>query len=154
MRPTANYMRIKLTGKLAPCEVCAQAKIRQRNVPKKKMKKLPTRPGYRVFIDVCSFKQVSRGGNRHWLIVVDEFSDCTHSFFLNRKSDQIKMMLMWIRGLSKNIRLRSRGSGLTTVVRTEAYKKNVTRLIWELSLSSQHQEHLSRIQWQKEEYQR
>ena len=29
LRPTANYMRLKLTGKLAPCEVCAQAKIRQ-----------------------------------------------------------------------------------------------------------------------------
>ena len=101
MRPTANYMRLKLTGKLAPCEVCAQAKIRQKNVPKKKMKKLPTRPGYRVFIDICSFKQVSRGGNRQWLIEVDEVSDCTHSFILNKKSDQIKMMLMWIRGLSK-----------------------------------------------------
>ena len=85
LRPTANYMRLKFTGKLAPCEICAQAKIRQRNIPKKKMKKLPTRPGYRVFIDICSFKQVIRGGNRHWLIVVDEFSDCTHSFFLNKK---------------------------------------------------------------------
>ena len=41
LRPTANYMRIKLTGKLAPCEVCAQAKIRQENIPKKKMKKIP-----------------------------------------------------------------------------------------------------------------
>ena len=92
--PTANYMKIKLTGKLAPCEVCAQAKIRQTNVSKKKMKKLPTRPGYRVFMDICSFKQVSRGGNRHWLIVMDEFSDCTHSFFLNRKSDQIKIIPM------------------------------------------------------------
>ena len=28
LRPTASYMKIKLTGKLAPCEVCAQAKIR------------------------------------------------------------------------------------------------------------------------------
>ena len=81
LRPTANYMRLKLTGKLVPCEDCAQAKIRQRNVPKRKMKKLPTRPGYRVFMDICSSKQDSRGGNRHWLIVVDEFSDCTHSFF-------------------------------------------------------------------------
>ena len=61
LRPTANYMRIKLTGKLAPREVCAQAKIRQTNISKKKMKKLPTRPGYRVFMDICSFKQVSRG---------------------------------------------------------------------------------------------
>ena len=85
LRPTASYMRTKLTGKLAPCEDCAQAKIRQVNIPKKKMKKLPTRPGYRVFIDICSFKQVSRGGNRHWLIVVDEFSDCCHNFFLEQK---------------------------------------------------------------------
>ena len=105
LRPTANYMRLKLTGKLAPCEVCAQAKIRQRNVPKKKMMKLPTRPEYRVFMDTCSFKQVSRGGNRHWLIVVDEFSDCTHSSFLNKKSDQIKMIPKWIRGLSKKYQI-------------------------------------------------
>ena len=80
LKPAANYMKLKLIGRLPPCEVCAKAKIRQRNIPKKKMKKLPTRPGYRVFIDICSFKQVSRGGNRHWLIVVDEFSDYTHSF--------------------------------------------------------------------------
>ena len=154
LRPTAKYMRIKLTGKLAPCEVCAEAKIRQTNISKKKMKNLPTRPGYRVFMDICCFEQVSRGENRHWLIVVDEFSDCTHSFFLNRKSNQIKTIPVWKRGLSKNIKLRSRGSGLTTVVKTKAYKENVTKKIWESFLSSQHQEHLSRIQWQKEEYQR
>ena len=85
LRPTSNYMKIRLTGKLATCEVCAQAKITQANIPKKKMKKLPTKPGYRVFIDICSFEQVSRGGNRHWLIAVDEFSDCSHSFFLEQR---------------------------------------------------------------------
>ena len=36
LRPTAKYMKIELTGKLAPCEICAQAKIRQVNIPKKK----------------------------------------------------------------------------------------------------------------------
>ena len=36
LRPTAKYMKIELTGKLAPCEICAQAKISQANVPKKK----------------------------------------------------------------------------------------------------------------------
>ena len=92
-------MRIKLTGNLAPCEVCDQAKIRQTIIPKKKMRKLPTRPGYRVFMDICSFKQVSRGGNRHWLIVVDEFSEWTHSGFLNSKKNQIKLIAMWKRGL-------------------------------------------------------
>ena len=116
LKPTANYMKLRLIGRLPPCEVCAQAKIRQRNIPKKKMKKLRTRPGYRVFMDICSFKQVSRGGNRHWLIVVDEFSDCTCSFILKRKCDQTQIMLIWIRSLSmkhkieiKRIRLDNSG---------------------------------------------
>ena len=37
------------------------------------------------------------GGKRHWLIVVDEFSDCSHSFFLKRKSEQIDMIPIWIK---------------------------------------------------------
>ena len=139
LKPKANYMKLKLIGRLPPCEVCAKAKIRQRNIPKKKIKKLPTRPGYRVFMDICSFKQVSRGGSRHWLIVVDEFSDCTHSFFLKRKSDQIQIMLIWIRCLSNKYNIAIKGSDLTTVVRTETYKKNVTKLTWELLLSLEHQ---------------
>ena len=93
LRPTAKYMKIELPGKLASCEICAQVKIRFFEYIKKR-KILPTRPGYRVFIDICFFKQVSRGGNRHWLIAVDEFSDCIHSFFLSRKSDQIKLIPM------------------------------------------------------------
>ena len=130
LRPTANYVRIKLTGKLAPCEVCAQAKITQANIPKNKMKKLPTRPEYRVFIDICSFKQVSRDGNRHWLIVVDEFSDSTHSFFLRRKTDQIKLMPMWIKGLSKKYgieikRIRLDNSGENKSLQKECNKGNL-----------------------------
>ena len=123
-------MRIKLTGKLAPCEVCAQAKIRQANKRKKKMKILPTRPGYMVVIDICSFKQVSRGGNRHWLIVVDEFSDCSHSFFLSRKSDQIQLIPMWIKGLAKKYgieikRIRLDNSGENKSLQKECHKENL-----------------------------
>ena len=70
LKPTANYMKLKLLGRLPPCEACAKAKIRQRNVQKRKIKKMPTKPGYRVFIDIRSFKEVSRGGNKHWFIVV------------------------------------------------------------------------------------
>ena len=130
LRPTANYMKLKLIGRLPQCEVCAKAKIRQRNILKKKIKKLPTRPGYRVFIDICSFKQVSRGGNRHWLIVVDEFSDYTHSFSLKRKNDQIQVMLIWIRILSKkhNIeikRIRLDNSGENRCLQKECDKTNL-----------------------------
>ena len=41
LKTTADYMGIKLTGKLEPCETCTQAKIRQVNVPKKKEKQVP-----------------------------------------------------------------------------------------------------------------
>ena len=99
MKTTADYMDIKLTGKLEPCETCAQAKIRQANVPKNKEKQVPSRPGYRLFIDISSFKHESMGGKRHWLIVVDEFSDCSQSFFMKRKSDQIDLLPVWIKEL-------------------------------------------------------
>ena len=39
LRTTASNMGIKLTGKLEPCEICAQANIRQANIPKKKRNK-------------------------------------------------------------------------------------------------------------------
>ena len=81
LKNTAENMGIKLTGKLEPCQVCAQVKIRQANVPKKKQKQVPSRPGYRMFIDISSFKHENMGGKRHWLIVVVEFSDPSHSFF-------------------------------------------------------------------------
>ena len=67
---------------------------------------MPTKPGYRVFIDITSFKQVSTGGNKHWLIMVDQFSDYTHSFFLKKKSDQIKILPMWVKGIAKKPRIK------------------------------------------------
>ena len=130
LKPTANYMKLKLIGRLPPCEVCAKAKIRQRNVQKKKIKKMPTKPGYRVFIDISSFKQVSRGGNKHWLIIVDEFSDYTHSFFLKKKSDQIMILPMWIKGIAKKHRIeikriRLDNSGENKSLQKECDKQNL-----------------------------
>ena len=130
LKPTAKYMKLNLIGKLPPCETCAKAKIRQRNIPKKKLKQLPTRPGYRIFIDISSFKHTSRGGNRHWLIVVDEFSDCVHSFFLSKKSDQIKILPMWIKGIEKKHRIeikriRLDNSGENKSLQKECDKQNL-----------------------------
>ena len=144
LKPTANYMKLKLLRRIPPCEACAKAKIRQRNVQKKKKKKMPTKPGYRVFIDISSFKQVSRGGNRHWLIVVDEFSDYTHSFFLKKKSDQIKILPMWIKGVAKKHRIDIKRIRLDNSGENKACKRNVTSKTLELFLSSQHLEHLNK----------
>ena len=52
-----------------------------------------------MFIDISSFKHESMGEKRHWLIVVDEFSDYSHSFFLRKKSDQTAVIPIWIKGL-------------------------------------------------------
>ena len=130
LKPTANYMKLKLIGRLPPCEVCAKAKIRQRNIQKRKIKKMPTKPGYRVFIDISSFKQVSRGGNKHWLIIVDEFSDYTHSFFLKKKSDQIMILPMRIKGITKKHRIeikriRLDNSGENKSLQKECDKQNL-----------------------------
>ena len=45
MKTTADYMGRKLTGKLAPCETCAQPKIRQANVTKKRRNRSPDDQG-------------------------------------------------------------------------------------------------------------
>ena len=37
LKPTTNYMELKLIRRLTLCEVCAKVKIRQRNMPKKKI---------------------------------------------------------------------------------------------------------------------
>ena len=130
-------MGIKLTGKLELCETCAQAKIRQANVPKKKEKQVPSRPGYRLFMDISLFKHESMGGKRHWLIVVDEFSDCSHGFFLKRKSDQIELFPIWIKELKakygidiKYIRLDN--SGENKGLQNECDKQNLG-IIFEFS---------------------
>ena len=130
MKTTADYLGIKLTRNLEPCENCTQAKIRQANIPKKKEKQVPSRPGYRLFIDISSFTHESMGGKRHWLIVVDEFSDCGHSFFLKRKSDQIELLPVWIKQLKakygidiKYIRLDN--SGENRSLQQECDKQNL-----------------------------
>ena len=137
LKTTAEYMCIKLTGKLEPCETCAQAKIRQANVSKKKEKQVPSRPGYRLFIDISSFKHESMDGKRHWLIVVDEFSNCSHSFFLKRKSDQVELFPIWIKELKAKVvidikYIRLDNSGESRSLQKECHKQNLG-IIFEFS---------------------
>ena len=83
-----------------------------------------------VFIDISSCKHASRGRTRHWLIAVDEFSDCRHIFFMSKKSGQIKMIPMWIKGMPRNyeieikrIRLDNRGENRS--LQKECDKQNL-----------------------------
>ena len=64
LKPTANYMKLKLVGRLPPCEACAKAKIRQRNVQNKKIKKCrPNQDTGYSLISVPSNKSAEEGIN-------------------------------------------------------------------------------------------
>ena len=94
------------------------------------MKKLPSRPGYRVFIHISSFKHESMGGMRHQLIAVDEFSDWSHSFFLTRIGDQIAMIPKWINVLFSKYgievkRIKLDSSGENRSLQKECDKQNL-----------------------------
>ena len=43
----------------------------------------------------------STGGKKHWLLIVDEVTDYSHSVFLQKKSDMIGVMLLWIKNVGK-----------------------------------------------------
>ena len=47
LKPTANYMKLKLIGRLPPCEVCAKAKIRQRIAIRKEIRSMIERGVWR-----------------------------------------------------------------------------------------------------------
>ena len=69
------------------------------------------------------------GVKRHWLIVVDEFSDCSHSFFSKRMSDQIEMIPIWIKALKAKYGIdikyvRSDNSGENKSLQKECDKQN------------------------------
>ena len=129
LKPTANFMNLKLVGRLPPCEAVQKRRSDKEIYKRRNQRKCQPKPGYRVFIDISSFKHVSRGGNKHWLIMVDEFSDYTHSFFLKKKSDQIKILPMWIKGMAKKHRIeikriRLNNSGENKSLQKECDKQN------------------------------
>ena len=51
-------------------------------------------PGERIVIHISSMMYPSAGGKKHWLLIVDEATDHTHSYFLKKKSDMIEFMLI------------------------------------------------------------
>ena len=62
--------------------------------------------------------------------MVDEFSDYAHSFFLKKKSDQIKILPMWIKGIAKKHRIeikriRLDNSGENKSLQKECDKQNL-----------------------------
>ena len=77
---TAKYYNIKVTGTLEPCEDCKLSKARQKNVTKLS-EGTATAPGERLCVDISSVRDVSFGGNKFWILVLDDKTDMIWSMF-------------------------------------------------------------------------
>jgi hypothetical protein len=78
-RKTAEYYGVKLNGNFA--------KAQQRNVPKGNNTVHAKHNGEPLFMDISSIKTTSYGGSKYWLLVVDNKTDYSWSYFLKRKSE-------------------------------------------------------------------
>jgi hypothetical protein len=81
-KQTAKARGINLIGPTYPCKDCAIGKGKQKRVSKESVPR-STVPGEKLFIDISSPKQASIGGSKHWLLVLDDATDCPFSFFLS-----------------------------------------------------------------------
>jgi hypothetical protein len=80
LQKTAHIHGIKLKGNVEVCEDCAIAKARQKNV-NKEWKGGSQVPGERLYMDISSVRDVSLGGSKFWVLVVDECTDHCWSIF-------------------------------------------------------------------------
>ena len=91
-------MGLTITGNFTPCEDCGVAKAKQAKMNKGVSSKSKI-PGKRIFIDISSPKTASLGGKHHWLLVVDDCTDMTWSFFLKKKSETSDKIISLIKDL-------------------------------------------------------
>lgn len=99
-RAVAKYYGIKLVGKFHTCSACAEAKARQSNVPKVVAEESKCKTaGEKLHMDISSIKSRSFGGAKYWLLVIDEVTAYSFSFFLKRKSDTPDTVIKLIKHL-------------------------------------------------------
>ena len=101
LKLTAAAHNVKLIGQLKPCFFCATANARQQPVSKSTGSKA-TRKGEQIYIDISSIKFKSFGGNQFWLLVLDDCSGKSWSFFLRHKDHQVEVLVKFLLEMKKN----------------------------------------------------
>jgi len=79
------------------CKHCATSKAQRKKIKKKNVSNLATYTGHRLMIDISSVNVESYGGNKYWLLVIDEFTNHAWSFFIRDRSDTAEVMMRFIR---------------------------------------------------------
>ena len=118
-KATARQLGWHLTGAVRPCESCAKAKAKQKNVPKKSEHQVATANGQRIFLDISSVKMIENSDKTasrpFWRIMVDERTQLKFSDFFDTKDGMVEptceQLYRWMRNgkVVKYIRLDDAG---------------------------------------------
>ena len=100
-RITTKTLGIEVTDMFKPCEDCALGKAEQQLVSKKAVPWSQIL-GEWLFFDIHSPSTLTFGGKHHWLLVIDDCSNYSWSFFVKEKSNLAETML----GLVKNLKIK------------------------------------------------
>jgi hypothetical protein len=101
LRLTASAHGIKLEGELKPCFDCQIGNARKKNVAKTTAV-IADSIGERIYVDISSIKATSYGGNKFWVLVVDDKTNKSWSFFVKHKDDQVEPLMGFLREMVKN----------------------------------------------------
>ena len=85
-RATGAHRGFQVTGAFEPCESCAVGKAKQTKMNKEPIERSKV-AGERLYLDVSSPRTQSVGGKHHWLLLVDDCSDLSWSYFLKKKKE-------------------------------------------------------------------
>ena len=96
---TAKALGIQVTSTFKPCEDFALGKAKQQALSKKAVPWLEIL-GERLFFDINSLSTPTFGEKHHWLLVIDDCSNNSWSFFLKENSKLAETML----GLVNNLK--------------------------------------------------
>jgi hypothetical protein len=80
---------------------CSKGKAKRRKIAKV-AKNVAAMKGGRVFMDISSINVKSKGGNKFWLLLQDELTNCIWSFFLKQKSDLTIYECNWLQRTKKD----------------------------------------------------
>jgi hypothetical protein len=101
LRKTAKYYGILLTGTLTPCVQCTLAKNHNTPLPKHTVPH-STVPGERIFDNIShlSYPSIPVGGNKYWLLLLDDATNMVWSYFIKQKSDAPTLILQFLRSMA------------------------------------------------------
>ena len=101
---TAKDLVIQVPGTFKPCKNCALGNSKHQAVSKKTIPHLQIL-GERLFFVISSPSTPTFDGKHHWLLVIDDCSNWSWSFFLKEKSDLVETMLGLINNLKTILNL-------------------------------------------------